>query len=104
LHDAQARDGVADAVVVGDSGFGDSPSSAWPATAFLNSFLDFPSELAISGSRLAPNTKIPIPRRMRRSWYPNTARPLSKTARGHLFSPRPACSIPEDYLENLSVG
>jgi len=35
--------------------------------------MDFPSELAKSGSRLAPNKKIPMPRRMRAPWYPNTA-------------------------------
>ena len=78
LHDTQARDEVADAVVVGDAGLGDSTSSAWPETAFLNSFMDCPSDRASSGSFLAPNKKTPIPKTMRASWYPNTASPFQR--------------------------
>src|SRR5574337_1286779 len=45
-------------------------SGAAPATPLLNSVSACPSEREISGRRLAPNTKIAIPRSKRRSWDP----------------------------------
>ena len=47
-----------------------SLSSASPEIPFLNSCIDFPSERAISGSRLAPKKKRTRASPTRRSWLP----------------------------------
>src|SRR6266850_7730663 len=71
-NDAMQTGQALGAVGVSVEGLGGLGGSSSPAsdTPFLNSFIDFPSEAASSGSFFAPKSKSTIARPTSRSWEP----------------------------------
>jgi hypothetical protein len=95
--------GAAGVSVEGLGGLGGF-SSPVSDTPFLNSFIDFPSEAANSGSFFAPNRKSTIARPTSRSWEPIIAVPPSGSPTPYASAQRIVAQVLARQTSNRSTA